>query len=120
MESITINECLFDIVEEYDQTLVTYPIHFLYYNNRRVGLFIRPNDTDTIYFDSVTMFELFGQDFNADNFSIGITFGRFDRTGLTVDQFNKQKNETNLTLARAHDHFQEFSSKEHYRMNNMK
>jgi hypothetical protein len=77
-------------------------------------------DMDSIYFDSVTMFELFGQEFNKDNFPVGITFGRFDKTGLTLDQYNKQQNETNLMLARGHDIFQEFLCKDYYRKNNIK
>jgi hypothetical protein len=119
METITINECLFNVVVERDQSIVPYPVHFLYYKNQRVGLYVVSGDMDSIYFDSVTMFELFGQEFNKDNFPVGITFGRFDRTGLTVDQFNKQKNDTNLLLARGHDIFQEFLYKD-YRQNNIK
>jgi hypothetical protein len=120
METITINECLFNVVVERDHSLVSYPVHFLYYNNQRVGLYVVPGDMDSIYFDSVTMFELFGQEFNVANFPVGITFGRFDKTGLTVDQYNKQKNETNLLLARGHDIFQEFLGKDYYRKNNIK
>jgi hypothetical protein len=113
METITINECLFNVVVERDQTIVPYSVHFLYYNHQRVGLYVVTGDMDSIYFDSVTMFELFGQEFNKDNFPVGITFGRFDKTGLTLDQYNKQKNETNLLLARGHDIFQEFLCKDY-------
>jgi hypothetical protein len=120
METITINECLFNVVVERDQSLVPHPVHFLYYKDQRVGLYVVTGDMDTIYFDSVTMFELFGQDFNKDNFPVGITFGRFDKTGLTLDQYNKQQNETNLLLARGHDIFQEFLYKDYYRKNNIK
>lgn len=120
METITINECLFNVVVERDRSLVPYPVHFLYYNDRRVGLYVVPGDMDSIYFDSVTMFELFGQEFNKDKFPVGVTFGRFDKTGLTLDQYNKQTNETNLMLTRGHDIFQEFLCKEYYKKNNMK
>jgi hypothetical protein len=113
METITINECLFNVVVERDHP---YPVHFLYYKGRRVGLYVVPGDMDSIYFDSVTMFELFGQEFNKDNFPGGITFGRFDKTGLTLDQYNKRQNETNLLLAKGHDIFQEFL----YKDNNLK
>lgn len=68
METITIHECLFNVVVERDQSLVPYPVHFLYYKNQRVGLYVVAGDMDSIYFDSVTMFELFGQEFNKDNF----------------------------------------------------
>jgi hypothetical protein len=120
METITINECLFNVVVERDRSLVPYPVHFLYYKGQRVGLYVVPGDMDTIYFDSVTMFELFGQDFNKDKFPVGITFGRFDKTGLTLDQYNKKQNETNLLMARGHDVFQEFLCKEYYKKNNIK
>jgi hypothetical protein len=120
METITINNCLFNVVIERDRSIVPYPVHFLYYKNERVGLYVVTGDMDSIYFDSVTMFHLFGQEFNVDNFPVGITFGRFDRTGLTLDQYNKRNNETNLMLARGHDIFQEFSFKEQYRKNNIK
>ena len=119
METITINELLFNVVVERDHSVVPYPVHFLYYKNQRVGLYVVSGDMDSIYFDSVTMFELFGQEFNKDNFPVGITFGRFDKTGLTVDQYNKQKNETNILLTRGHDIFQEFLCKD-YRKNNLK
>ena len=118
--SLTVNGRKFDVAFYWDTTLTSYPVQFIYYEGRRVGLYDRNDDNSTIYFDSITMFDIFGPEFNADNFSVGITFGRFDKTGLTVDQYNKQQNETNLLLARGHDIFQEFSFKEHYRKNNLK
>lgn len=118
--AIHINDYTFDVGVEHDQSLWFDPIQFIYYNNKRVGLYVIFGNADTIYFDSLTMFNLFGQDFNADNFSIGITFGRFDRTGLTNEQYNKRMNETNLLLKRGHDIFQDFASKEEYRRNNIK
>ena len=108
----TINGRKFDVKFFWDNTLTCYPVQFIYFNGRRVGLFDKDDDTDTIYFDSVTMFELFGQEFNVDNFGIGITFGRFDRTGLTNEEYNRQKHETNEMLKSADEVFTLYLDKE--------
>ena len=118
--AIRINDYTFDVYVEHDQSLWFDPIHFIYYKNDRVGLYVIPGIADTIYFDSITMFKLFGQEFNADNFSIGITFGRFDRAGLTNEQYNKRKNETDRLLKRGDDLFKDFALKEEYKRNNIK
>lgn len=75
----------FTVGFEWNQTLTSYPVQFIYLDGRRVGVFDTNDDCDTIYFDSVTMVELFGQEFNVDNFGIGITFGYFNKTGLTTE-----------------------------------
>jgi len=116
--TLTVNGCKFDVAHYWDDMLTSYPVQFIYYQGRRVGLFNRDNDTDTIYFDSVTMFELFGQEFNVDNFGIGITFGRFDREGLSNEEYNRQKNETNVMLKSADEVFKMYLDKEIYKLNN--
>ena len=116
--SLTVNGRKFDVKFFWDATLTSYPVQFIYYHGRRVGLYDVNDDTDTIYFDSVTMFELFGQEFNVDNFGIGITFGRFDRTGLTNEEYNRQKNETNEMLRSADEVFKLYLDKEIYNKNN--
>jgi hypothetical protein len=116
--TLTVNGCKFDVAHYWDNTLTSYPVQFIYYQGRRVGLFDRDDDNDTIYFDSVTMFELFGPEFNADNFGIGITFGRFDRGGLSNEEYNRQKNETNVMLKSADEVFKMYLDKEIYNKNN--
>lgn len=110
--SLTVNGRKFDVAFYWVATLTSYPVQFIYYEGRRVGLYDVNDDTDTIYFDSVTMFELFGQEFNVDNFGIGITFGRFDRTGLTNEEYNRQKHETNEMLKSADEVFKLYLDKE--------
>jgi hypothetical protein len=116
--TLTVNGHTFDVAHYWDNTLTSYPVQFIYYQGRRVGLFDRDDDNDTIYFDSVTMFELFGPEFNADNFGIGITFGRFDREGLSNEEYNRQKNETNVMLKSADEVFKMYLDKEIYKLNN--
>ena len=110
--SLTINGLKFDVAFYWDATLTSYPVQFICYEGRRVGLYDVNDDNDTIYFDSVTMFELFGPEFNVDNFGIGITFGRFDRTGLTNEEYNRQKHETNEMLKSADEVFKLYLDKE--------
>ena len=116
--SVNVNGRKFDVAFYWDATLTSYPVQFIHYEGRRVGLFDVNDDTDTIYFDSVTMFELFGPEFNADNFGIGITFGRFVREGLTNEEYNRQKHETNVMLKSADEVFKMYSDKEIYNKNN--
>ena len=116
--SLTVNGRKFDVAFYWDTTLTSYPVQFIHYEGRRVGLFDVNDNTDTIYFDSVTMFELFGPEFNADNFGIGITFGRFYREGLTNEEYNRQKNETNIMLKSADEVFKMYLDKEIYNKNN--
>lgn len=108
----SVNGRNFDVAFYWDATLTSYPVQFIYYEGRRVGLFDVNDNTDTIYFDSVTMFELFGPEFNVDNFGIGITFGRFDREGLTNEEYNRQKNETNEMIRSANEVFKMYLEKE--------
>lgn len=110
--SLNVNGRKFKVEFYWDATLTSYPVQFIHYEGRRVGLFDINDDTDTIYFDSVTMFELFGPEFNVDNFGIGITFGRFDRTGLTNEEYNRQKHETNEMLKSADEVFKLYLDKE--------
>jgi hypothetical protein len=80
----------------------------LYWEGRRVGLFDTNDDFDTSYFDSVTMVELFGHEFNEDNFGIGITFGKFNQTGLTDKECNEKQNTMNIQIKSADEVFQSY------------
>ena len=92
----------FDVHFEWNQDLTCYPVQFIYYKGRRVGLFDVNDDHNTIYFNPATMLDIFGQDFNADNFSIGITFGLFHTEGMTSDEIiNKKKDIDNMTQGAA-------------------
>lgn len=103
-----IHNCKFTVGFEWDQTLTSYPVQFIYLEGRRVGLFDINDDFHTIYFDSVTMFELFGQEFNVDNFGIGITFGKFNSTGLTPEECNQRKQLLNTQIKSAGEVFQSY------------
>jgi hypothetical protein len=53
-----------------------------------------------------------------DNFGIGITFGRFVREGLTNEEYNQQKHETNVMLKSADEVFKMYLEKDIYNKNN--
>jgi hypothetical protein len=102
----------FTVGFEWNPTLTSYPVQFIYQDGRRVGLFNTNDDFDTSYFDSVTMCELFGQEFNVDNFGIGITFGKFNSTGLTTEECNQRKQLINTQLKSADEVFQSYLAKD--------
>ena len=107
--SFTIIGYKFDVHFEWNEALTDYPVQFIYYNGRRVGLFDVNDDHNTIYFNTPTMIELFGPEFNADNFSIGITFGLFRSDGMTNKQIYAKKNELDAMIQGAADVFQLYS-----------
>ena len=96
----------FDIKFEWNQMLTSYPVQFIFFKGRRVGLFDENDNTDTLYFDSTTMTELFGDAYTPEYFSIGINFGLFDQTGLTIDQINIKKQSINTIIESAENVFQ--------------
>ena len=99
----------FDVHFEWNKELTSYPVQFIYFNGRRVGLFDVNDDHNTIYFNPPTMLELFGSEFNADNFSIGITFGLFHSDGMTNKEITTKKNELDKMMQDAADVFQLYS-----------
>jgi hypothetical protein len=102
----------FDIKFEWDQSLTSYPVQFIFFQGRRVGLFDENDNTDTLYFDAVTMTELFGSEFTPEYFSIGINFGLFDQTNLTLDEINDKKQAINIMIKSADDVLQLYFSKD--------
>ena len=93
----------FDVKFEWDPTCTSYPVQFIFFNERRVGLFDENDNTNTIYFDSVTMTQLLGEQYTSEHFSIGINFGLFDETGLTIDEINDKKQSMNIMIKSAKD-----------------
>ena len=102
----------FDIKFEWDQSLTSYPVQFIFFQGRRVGLFDENDNTNTIYFDSTTMTELLGHVYTPEYFSIGINFGLFDQTNLTIDEINDKKDAINIMIKSASTVLQLYFSKD--------
>jgi len=102
----------FDIKFEWDQTLTSYPVQFIFFQGRRVGLFDENDNTDTLYFDSTTMTELFGDAYTSEYFSIGVNFGLFHQTGLSIAQINDKKQAINMICDSASNVLQLYFNKD--------
>ena len=81
MAFVTIANMNFVVVSEYDAALMHTPTQFVFYQGRRVGLYMGA----CIYFRRGVMEELFGRDFNVINFPNALNFFRFNYNGLTPD-----------------------------------
>ncbi len=79
MAIITIANMNFVVVSDYDAALMHTPTQFVFYQGRRIGLYLGA----CIYFGRGVMEELIGRDFNAINFPNALNFFRFN--GLTPD-----------------------------------
>jgi len=101
----------FDIKFEWNQSLTSYPVQFIFFQGRRVGLFDENDNIDTLYFDSTTMTELFGDAYTSEHFSIGVNFGGFDPTGLTLAEINCKKDAINTIIFSAENVFQLYKDK---------
>lgn len=96
----------FDVRFEWNQSLTSYPVQFVFFQGGRVGLFDENDNMDTLYFDSTTMTKLFGDMFTSEHFSIGVNFGGFDPTGLTLAEINCKKDAINMIIFSAENVFQ--------------
>jgi len=81
MAIITIANMNFVVVSDYDPALMHTPTQFVFYQGRRIGLYLGA----CIYFGRGIMEDLIGRDFNVNNFPNALNFFRFNYNGLTPD-----------------------------------
>ena len=79
MAFVNIANMNFVVGTEYDAALMHTLIQFVFYQGRRVGLYMGV----CIYFAADVMEELIGREFNVTNFPRALNFFRFNYNGLT-------------------------------------
>lgn len=79
MAFVNIANMNFVVGTEYDAELMHTPVQFVFYQGRRVGLYIGV----CIYFAADIMEELIGREFNVTNFPQSLNFFRFNYNGLS-------------------------------------
>jgi len=79
MAFVNIANMNFVVMTEHDAELMHTPIQFVFYQGRRVGLYMGV----CIYFMADVMEELIGREFNVTNFPRALNFFRFNHNGLT-------------------------------------
>ena len=84
MAFVNIANMNFVVGTEYDAALMHTPVQFVFYQGRRVGLYMGV----CIYFAADVMEELIGREFNVTNFPRALNFFRFNYNGLTQEEKN--------------------------------
>jgi hypothetical protein len=94
MAFVNIANMNFIVMTEYDADLMHTPTQFVFYQGRRVGLYMGV----CIYFMSDVMEELFGREFNVQNFPQALNFFRFNYDGLTQDMIYNLNSRLNYDM----------------------
>jgi hypothetical protein len=108
MAIITIWNTEFSVVSQFDPALMRIPTQFVFYQGRRVGLYLG----ERIYFSPGPMEDLFGVDFIADNFPGAFNFFRLNYDGLTPDMIYTLNTRLNEDLLWADNIFRTYHNRD--------